>query len=75
MPSARAVRGFWLFRWFSTTPSDRIRAALQRTLELVAGGTLEVPEGQPIEVEKFADAVALAEAPAHGAKPLLVFRS
>jgi NADPH2:quinone reductase len=32
-----------------------------------------VPEGQPIPVEKFSEAVHLAEAPAHGGKPLLVF--
>ena len=30
-------------------------------------------EGQPIPVEKFSEAVYLAEAPAHGGKPLLVF--
>ena len=30
-------------------------------------------EGQPIPVEKFSDAVYLAEAPEHGGKPLLVF--
>jgi hypothetical protein len=28
---------------------------------------------QPIPVEKFSEAVYLAEAPAHGGKPLLVF--
>ena len=67
----KTVRDFWLYRWFSTTPQDQIKAALKRTFDLVAGGTLRVPEGQPIEVEKFADAVALAEAPAHGGKPLL----
>jgi NADPH2:quinone reductase len=70
----KTVRGFWLYRWFSTTPQDQIRAALKRTFDLVAGGTLQVPEGQPIKVEQFAEAVRLAEAPAHGGKPLLVFQ-
>jgi NADPH2:quinone reductase len=69
----KTVRGFWLYRWFTTTPQEQIESALARTIDLVAGGTLRVPEGQPITVEKFADAVALAEAPAHGGKPLLVF--
>jgi NADPH2:quinone reductase len=41
--------------------------------ELVDSGALRVPEGQSIPVEKFSDAVLLAEAPAHGGKPLLVF--
>ncbi len=71
----KTVRGFWLYHWFATTPQDQIEAALKRTFDLVAGGTLDVPEGQPIAVEQFADAIALAEAPAHGGKPLLVFRS
>jgi NADPH2:quinone reductase len=69
----KTVRGFWLYRWFADTPQDRVRAALTRTFDLVADGTLQVPEGQPIDVEHFADAVRLAEAPAHGGKPLLVF--
>jgi NADPH2:quinone reductase len=69
----QTLRGFWLYRWFSTTPQDQIQAALKQTIDLVAGGALRVPEGQPIKVEKFAEAVALAEAPAHGGKPLLVF--
>jgi NADPH2:quinone reductase len=70
----KTVRGFWLYRWFTTTPQDQIRAALKRTFDLVAGGTLQVPEGQPIDVEQFAEAVRLAEAPAHGGKPLLMFQ-
>ena len=48
-------------------------ATIDRTFQLVDSGVLRVPEGQPIPVEKFSDAVYLAEAPAHGGKPLLVF--
>ena len=48
-------------------------AAIDRTLSLADSGALRVPEGQPIPVEKFSEAVYLAEAPAHGGKPLLVF--
>ncbi len=69
----KTVRGFWLFRWFTQTPKDRMIAAIDRTLQLAEGGALRVPEGQPIPVEKFTDAVDLAEAPEHGGKPLLVF--
>jgi NADPH:quinone reductase-like Zn-dependent oxidoreductase len=69
----KTVRGFWLFRWFTETPQDRIAATIERTLHLVDSGVLRVPEGQPIPVEKFSDAVRLAEAPARGGKPLLVF--
>jgi len=69
----KTVRGFWLFRWFTKTPKDRMGATIDRTLERADSGVLRVPEGQPIPVEKFSEAVYLAEAPEHGGKPLLVF--
>ncbi|WP_250160593.1 zinc-dependent alcohol dehydrogenase family protein [Mycobacterium senriense] len=71
----KTVRGFWLFRWFNQTPKDRMAATIDRTLQLVDSGALRVPEGQPIPAEKFSEAVYLAEAPAHGGKPLLVFET
>jgi hypothetical protein len=48
-------------------------ATIDRTLQLAESGALRVPEGQPIPAEKFSEAVDLAEAPAHGRKPLLMF--
>lgn len=71
----KSVRGFWLFRWLSETPRDRMVATIDRTVQLAGSGVLRVPEGQPIPVEKFGDAVHLAEAPQHGGKPLLVFEA
>lgn len=70
----KTVRGFWLFRWFTETPQERMTAAITRTLQFVESGALRVPEGQPIQPEDFREAVYLAEAPAHGGKPLLVFQ-
>jgi NADPH:quinone reductase-like Zn-dependent oxidoreductase len=69
----KTVRGFWLFRWFNETPKDLMAATIDRTFQLADSGVLRVPEGQRIPVEKFSEAVYLAEAPAHGGKPLLVF--
>lgn len=69
----KIVRGFWLLRWFTETPRDRMTATIDRTLRLVVSGALRVPEGRPIPVERFGEAVDLAEAPAHEGKPLLVF--
>ena len=69
----KTVRGFWLFRWFTETPKERMAAVIDRTIRLADSGLLRVPEGQPIPVEKFSEAVYLAEAPEHGGKPLLVF--
>jgi NADPH:quinone reductase-like Zn-dependent oxidoreductase len=67
----KTVRGFWLYRWFSTTPQQQVGAALAQTFELVAGQTMRIPEAQPVDLQQFADAVRLAEAPGHGGKPLL----
>jgi NADPH:quinone reductase-like Zn-dependent oxidoreductase len=69
----KTVRGFWLFRWFTETPKDRMAAAIDRTIQLAHSGALRVPEGHPIPAAKFSEAVDLAETAAHGGKPLLVF--
>jgi NADPH:quinone reductase-like Zn-dependent oxidoreductase len=69
----KTVRGFWLFRWFTETPKDRMAATIERTIQLADSGVLRPPAGQPIPLEKFSDAVNLADAPERGGKPLLVF--
>lgn len=68
----KTVRGFWLVRWFATTPLDRILTALAKTFELVDGGIIVPREGQPMKLEEFAEAMRLAESPARGGKPLFV---
>ncbi|MBO3747850.1 zinc-dependent alcohol dehydrogenase family protein [Streptosporangiaceae bacterium NEAU-GS5] len=69
----KAVRGFWLNRWLgAASPEDALRA-LSQVRGLVADGVLSIPEGRPFPLERFADAISLAETPAHGAKPLFVF--
>lgn len=69
---AQTVRGFWLYRWFATTPPEQANKALAEVRDLVVEGVLDIPEGQAFGIEHFADAVALAEAPSHGTKPLLI---
>lgn len=69
----KIIRGFWLFRWFATTSPNEARRALGEVRDLLADGVLDIPEGQSFPVERFAEAVTLAEAAAHGAKPLLIF--
>jgi NADPH2:quinone reductase len=68
----KIVRGFWLHRWFATTAPEPMRAALGKNFQLVATGVIRIPEGQPISLDRFAEAMRLAEAPGHGGKPLLV---
>ena len=41
----KTVRGFWLFRWFTETPKDRMAAAIDRTVQLADSGALRVPDG------------------------------
>lgn len=71
---AKTVRGFWLFHWFTTTPPQQARRALEEIRDLVTSRVLTIPQGQAFAPEDIADAAALAEAPAHGGKPLLTFR-
>ncbi|MGW7543855.1 zinc-dependent alcohol dehydrogenase family protein [Streptomyces sp. NPDC054770] len=69
----KAVRGFWLNRWFgATSPTDTLRA-LSEVRDLVTGEVLTIPQGRPFPLEHFTEAISLAEAPAHGTKPLFVF--
>ncbi|MEV6763690.1 zinc-dependent alcohol dehydrogenase family protein [Streptomyces sp. NPDC051105] len=69
----KRVRGFWLNRWFgSTSPADALRA-LSEVRGLVADEVLSIPRGRPFPLDRFTEAIAFAEAPAHGAKPLIVF--
>jgi NADPH2:quinone reductase len=68
----QTVRGFWLYRWFNATPPEQIGAAIARTFQLVADGTMRIPDAQEVKLAQFADAMRMAEAPAHGGKPLLV---
>ncbi|MFE1307626.1 zinc-dependent alcohol dehydrogenase family protein [Streptomyces sp. NPDC058755] len=69
----KAVRGFWLNRWFgAASPEDALRA-LSQVRGLVADEVLSIPRGRPFPLERFTEAVSLAEAPAHGTKPLFVF--
>ncbi|MEV7036109.1 zinc-dependent alcohol dehydrogenase family protein [Streptomyces sp. NPDC093272] len=70
---AKTVRGFWLNRWFGSASPPEVLRALSEVCTLVADGVLTIPPGRPFPLDGFAEAVAFAEEPAHGAKPLFVF--
>ncbi|NUO61105.1 MAG: zinc-dependent alcohol dehydrogenase family protein [Hamadaea sp.] len=70
---SKTVRGFFLSRWFATTPPQEIRRVLGEVIALVGSSVLVLPEGRPIPADRAAHALDLAEAPARGGKPLLVF--
>jgi NADPH:quinone reductase-like Zn-dependent oxidoreductase len=69
----KTVRGFWLNRWFGTVSPDDALGALSHVRSFVADEVLSIPGGQPFPLERFAEAISLAEAPVHGTKPLFVF--
>ncbi|SNT52836.1 zinc-dependent alcohol dehydrogenase family protein [Actinacidiphila glaucinigra] len=69
----KAVRGFWLNRWFGTASPEDALSALSEVRTLVAEGVLSIPQGRPFRLEHFAEAIALAETPARGAKPFFAF--
>ncbi|MFG2306913.1 zinc-dependent alcohol dehydrogenase family protein [Actinacidiphila glaucinigra] len=69
----KAVRGFWLNRWFGAASPEGALRALSEVRTLVADGVLSIPQGQPFPLEHFAEAIAVAETPARGAKPFFAF--
>ncbi|MHB9850832.1 zinc-dependent alcohol dehydrogenase family protein [Streptomyces krungchingensis] len=69
----KAVRGFWLNRWFGTASPEDALDALAEVRALVTDGVLSIPAGRPFPLERFTEAISLAETPARGAKPLFVF--
>ncbi|MFE2583955.1 zinc-dependent alcohol dehydrogenase family protein [Streptomyces sp. NPDC059378] len=69
----KTVRGFWLNRWFGTASPEDALDALSEVRTLVTDGVLTIPEGRPFPLERFTEAIALAETPARGAKPFFVF--
>jgi NADPH:quinone reductase-like Zn-dependent oxidoreductase len=68
----KVVRGFWLNRWFGTASAADALRALSEVRGLVTDEVLSIPRGRPFPLERFTEAISLAEAPAHGGKPLFV---
>jgi hypothetical protein len=64
---------FWLYRWFSAIPPQQDGAATARTVEPVASGAVQIRARRPMPLAEFAEALRLAQAPARGSKPLLLF--
>ncbi|MBC2642642.1 zinc-dependent alcohol dehydrogenase family protein [Rhodococcus wratislaviensis] len=69
----KTVRGFWLNRWFGTASPEEVMHALSQVRSLVTEEVLSIPHGRPFPLDRFLEAITLAETPAHGTKPLFVF--
>jgi NADPH:quinone reductase-like Zn-dependent oxidoreductase len=56
------LKGFWLARWFRTTPMTQQRALLGELAGLIAAGKLSTPIQATYDVEQIKEAVAAAAA-------------
>jgi len=56
------LKGFWLARWFRTTPQARQVALLTELAGLIAAGKLSTPIQATYDVEQIKEAVAAAAA-------------
>jgi NADPH:quinone reductase-like Zn-dependent oxidoreductase len=56
------LKGFWLARWFRTTPMTQQRALLGELAGLIAAGQLSTPIQATYDVEQIKEAVAAAAA-------------
>jgi len=71
--STSTVRGWWLPRWVSSQPLSELRAATSDLLTMLANGALAPPESVRYSIEKFQEAVQLADGEAGQQKVLLDF--
>jgi NADPH:quinone reductase-like Zn-dependent oxidoreductase len=70
--SAR-VEGWFLFRWFDTTPIAQSADAARSILARLANGTLRLPPAVRFKPAEVADALAAADGGVQAGKPLLDF--
>jgi NADPH:quinone reductase-like Zn-dependent oxidoreductase len=65
------ARGFWLTDWKLRTPKPERDAILAALLAEVAAGRVRPPVAAVLPLERFQEAIALAEAPGRGGKVLV----
>lgn len=66
------LKGFWLARWFRSTPQPQQMALLTELASLIADGTLRAPLHATYGVERIKEAVAAAAAGERQGKILIV---
>jgi NADPH:quinone reductase-like Zn-dependent oxidoreductase len=65
------LKGFWLARWFRSTPAAQRRALLGELAGLIAAGKLSAPIQATYDVSQIKEAVAAASAGAREGKILI----
>jgi NADPH:quinone reductase len=66
------LRGFWLTRWMTETPGDRVTAAMDELMRLMGTGEVDPPVEARYGLDEVREAAAHAERPGRSGKVLLV---
>lgn len=71
MVGQKAIEGFWLSEWVKAQNPLRMLLLFRRIIALMRAGVLVSPVAQSFPLERYADAVEMAERPGKGGKVLL----
>ena len=72
--SAATIRGWWLPRWLETQPVESVRNVMTNLLSMIAEGRLTLPETTSLPLERYQEALEMADGgTAKGKKILLEF--
>jgi NADPH:quinone reductase-like Zn-dependent oxidoreductase len=70
--SAATVRGWWIPRWLETQPIESVRNILTDLMKMIGDARLTLPLTSSIPLERFQEAVAIADGgPSDGRKTLI----
>ena len=70
--SAATVRGWWIPRWLETQPIEGVRKVLTDLLNMIGDGRLTLPPTTSIPLERFREAIALADGGSSEGKKVLL---
>ncbi len=73
--SAATVRGWWIPRWLETQDIESVRNVLTDLLSMIGEGRLTLPLTTSISLERFQEAIAMADGLSEGKKVLLTLSS
>jgi NADPH:quinone reductase-like Zn-dependent oxidoreductase len=72
--SAATARGWWLTRWLESQPIASVRNVVTDLLSMIGDGRLTLPPTMSIPLERFQEAIAMADGgSSEGKKVLLKF--
>jgi NADPH2:quinone reductase len=70
--SGATIRGWWLPRWLETQPVESVKTVLADLLSMVAEGRLTLPETMSMPLERYQEALEMADGGATKGKKILL---